>query len=204
MKKLVKKLFPNYNKSVSRISLNNILKKQFNKLKPGIVLDIGAKHCPYKNLIPKTRYLTLDIDKRNSPDICSDLHNIKWQPNYFDTVIATEVLEHSYNPQKAINEIYRILKKGGACILSTRFIFPYHPDPQDYYRFTWDSLEYLFKKFENVKIYPQGNRIQIIWHAISDCGKIGLPFRILLNPLIAKIDYTDKRYPFGFVVCAKK
>ena len=202
---LGEKLFPNtYGKSVSRISLDIELKRQLKKLKPGVVLDVGSRYSPYKKYIPSVKYLTLDIDKEGRPDICCDLHKIEWQSDYFDTVVATEVLEHLYDPQKAINEIFRILKSGGICISSTRFIYPYHPGPKDYYRFTWDSLKYLFREFSAVEVYHHGNRIQALWQIISDCGKIGAPFRNILNPIIGKIHFKETNYPCGFVVYAKK
>jgi SAM-dependent methyltransferase len=205
IKKILKKLFPNtFGKSVSRISLDIELKRQFKKLKPGIILDVGSKHSPYLDYIPHNKYVRLDIDKKNKPDICCDLHKIEWESNYFDTVIATEVLEHLYNPQKAIEEIYRILKPGGVCILSTRFIYAYHPDPQDYYRYTWDSLKYLFRKFNTVEVFHHGNRIQALWQIISDCGNIGIPIRLILNPVIGKIHFKKTRYPCGFIIYAKK
>ncbi len=63
-------------KSVARQSLDLCLKEQFKRLKPGIVLDVGAGGSPYKALIPHTEYKTLDIDKRRNPDIYCDIHNI--------------------------------------------------------------------------------------------------------------------------------
>jgi SAM-dependent methyltransferase len=173
-------------------------------LAKGVTLDVGSKTSPYKKYIPSSKYMRLDIDPKNLPDICCDLHKINWQSNYFNTVIATEVLEHLYNPQKAINEFRRILEQNGVCILSTRFIFPYHPDPHDYYRFTNDSLKYLFRKFSSVKIYHHGNRIQVLWQIISDCGLIGIPFRSLFNPIIGKIHFSKTRYPCGFIIVAQK
>ncbi len=206
IKNLFGKLFPNtFGKSVSRISLDNELKKHFKKLNPGIILDVGSKHSPYRKYVHSVRYMRLDFDSEDNPDICCDLHEIKWQSNYFDTVIATEVLEHLHDPEKAIREIYRVLKKGGNVLLSTRFIYPYHPDPKDYYRFTWDSLTYLFRHFDTVEVCHHGNRFQLMWEMIiSDCGKIGIPFRILMTPLIAKIHFKKTKYPCGFVVYAKK
>ncbi|PQP34806.1 hypothetical protein C6A37_05815, partial [Desulfobacteraceae bacterium SEEP-SAG9] len=129
--------------SASRISLDIELKRMFKRLEPGVVLDVGAgRSVAYKPFIPHTKYMTMDIDSSFNPDICCDLHQIEWQSEYFDTVIAVEVLEHLYDPQMAVNQIYRILKKRGVCIASTRFLFRYHGDPKDYYRFTWDSLKY--------------------------------------------------------------
>ena len=127
---------------------------------------------------------------------------IKWESNYFDTVIATEVLEHLYEPQRAIDEIYRVLKPGGICILSTRFIYPYHPGPKDYYRFTWDSLNSLFRRFSNVEIYHHGNRIQALWQIINSGEKA--IFLNIFNPLFARMHFKETKYPLGFVVYAKK
>ena len=142
----------------------------------------------------------MDINPANNPDICSDIHNIKSKSNYFDTVIATEVLEHVRDPKKAVNELYRVLKPKGVCILSTRFCFRYHPNPKDYYRFTEDSLRDLFKKYSRVDVYPQGNRIHLIWHIINRGGIILRMF----NPLVAMIKFKDTEFPMGFVVYAVK
>lgn len=182
--------------TVTRIDLDFELRRQFKRLKPGIVLDVGAGYLTYKKYIPHKKYVTLDIDKETKPDICCDLHNIKWSSDYFDTVIASEVLGHLYSPEKAINEIYRVLKPGGICILSTRFIYPYHPYPEDHYRFTWDSLSYLFKKFNKVEIYHHGNSIQAVWELLNK-GKLNIVLNIF-NPLIARIRFKKNNLPLRF------
>lgn len=188
--------------SVSRISLNIKLYKVFSKVKQGKVLDIGAKNSPYRKRIKYTEYITMDIDARHNPDIISDIHDIKSKSAMFDTVIATEVLEHCRIPTKAVAELYRVLKVGGICILSTRFIHEYHPMPNDYYRFTTDSLQDIFKEFSSVKVIPIGNRLHVMWNLLS----IGYPFTplALLNPFIARIDFRDLKYPTGFLVVARK
>jgi len=191
--------------SVSRIGLDIELARQFKRLKPGIVLEAGSGcsgRLPYKKYIPHTKYLTLDIDKKSKPDICCDLHDIKWESDYFDAVVAIEVLEHLYNPQKAIDEMRRILKPGGVCLLSTRFIHPYHPGPKDYYRFTWDSLNYLFRDFQKVEVFHHGNKIQSLWQILAD-GKLKI-FLNIFNPLIARISSRKTRFPCGFIVYAEK
>jgi len=188
--------------SVSRISLDLELHRQFKKLKPGVVLDVGAKYSPYKESIPHLKYITLDINKDYQPDICCDFHNIQWGSDYFDTAIAIEVLHYLYDPQKAISEIYRVLKPGGVAIASARFIPPYYENTNDYYRFTPDSLRYLFKGFSDVQIYHHGNKLQAIWRLITD-RKLKI-FLNIFNPLIARINFKKTRVPCGFVVFAKK
>ena len=189
-------------KSITRLTLEKKLIPILKKLKPGIVLDMGSLNSPYKKFIPSTRYLTLDINKKNNPDICCDIHNIKWQPNYFDTIIATEVLEHLKDPKKAVSELYKITKKGGVCIATTRFIYPYHPGPKDYYRFTEDSLKDIFSDFSSVKIIQHGNRLHALWQLLN-YGRIEILFNIF-NKLISLINFKDRKFCLGYIIYAKK
>jgi len=177
--------------------------RQFRRLKSGVVLDVGAKAAPYRQYVPADRYLRLDIDPARQPDICCDLHELDWKGEPFDTVLALEVLEHLYDPQRAIDRIHAALKPGGVCILSTRFMYRYHPDPQDHYRFTWDSLRYLFRNFRHVEIHHHGNRAQVIWEIINAGGRSRV-FLNLLNPLVARLSSTKTKFPLGFVVYAEK
>lgn len=203
IKEFIKKYIPTSRiRSVTRITLDVELKRQFKRLRKGIVLDVGAKDSPYKIFIPFTTYLRLDTSNETQPDICDDLHEVEWESDYFDTVIATEVLEHLYDPHKAVNEIYRLLKPGGVCIASTRFIFPYHAGPNDYYRFTWDSLRYIFNEFTEVEIIAHGNRLQAIWQ-LMNYGKERYILNIF-NSIIASVRFKTTRFPLGFVIYAKK
>jgi methionine biosynthesis protein MetW len=53
--------------------------------------------------------LQLDLDKEIFP----------FEDNYFDAVFAGEVIEHLYDPDHLLDEIYRTLKPKGALILTT-------------------------------------------------------------------------------------
>lgn len=43
-----------------------------------------------------------------------DLHDLKYKANTFDFVYCRHVLEHSLDPIKVLNEMMRVVKKGGA------------------------------------------------------------------------------------------
>jgi SAM-dependent methyltransferase len=189
-------------RSITRLTLDNTLKKSIPTFKINTVLDVGSKSSPYRNLITCEKYLRLDIDPKSKPDICCDLHKIELPDNSVDFVLATEVLEHLKNPIKAISEIYRVLRPEGHCLLSTRFIYPYHADPNDYYRYTKDSLGYLFSNFKRTKIIPHGNRIQAIWQLIN-FGYVQVILNIF-NPVFLLFNYTSKKCPLGYVIIAKK
>jgi len=55
------------------------------------------------------RAIQMDIDSSNFP----------FEDNYFDAVFAGEVIEHLYDPDHLLDEIYRTLKPKGALILTT-------------------------------------------------------------------------------------
>ena len=166
-------------------------------------MDVGAKGSPYVDVIPHKQLLSLDIDPSNNPDICCDIHDLEWEGNYFDMVIAVEVLEHLQDPQRAVNKIYRILKSGGVTIVSTRFLHRYHPDPTDFYRFTLDSLRHLFRDFTEVDILHHGNRVQVGWELINAGGRSRVLLN-LFNPLISRCESKSTDCPLGFVVRAEK
>ena len=89
------------------------------------------------------------------------------------------------------------------CIFSTRFLCRYHPDPGDYYRFTWDSLEHLFRDFSHVDVHHHGGRVQSLWEMINAGGRSRGVLN-LLNPMIARFEPRHTRFPLGFVIYARK
>jgi len=172
-------------------------------MKKGKVLYIGTNTNVYRDIIPYTKFITLDIDKNLNPDIISDIHNIKIKDSQFDTIIVLQVLEHCYNPKKAMREVYRVLKRGGTTVVSVPFLFHYHGCPKDYYRFTEDSLKYIFKNFKKVKIIPVGNKFLVIWQLLS--AGIFKPLFHLLNPLVAYFDFGAKtRFALNYILIAQK
>ena len=174
-------------------------------LRPGVVMDVGAKQARYRSLVPATQYLTLDLSPDVGADIVGDLHDVPRESESLDTVIATEVLEHCHDPARVAGEIQRILRPGGVCVLSTRFIHPYHADPKDYFRFSRDGLEYLFRDFSAVEIIPLGNRLQSAWLMWPERPRLLAVFLGLLDPLIASYKGSGRtRCPGGFLVRAVK
>ena len=82
-------------------------------------------------------------------------------------------------------------------------MYRYHPDPQDHYRFTWDSLRHLFRNFRHVEVHHHGNRAQVIWEMVNAGGRSRV-FLNLLNPLVARLNSQETKFPLGFVVWAEK
>lgn len=194
----IKKTLP----TITRASLSYKLNELFKELDGGRILDIGSMAAPHKSKLKHINWISLDISTKHKPNIVGDAHYLPLQNESFDVVLATEVLEHCQYPQIVINDIQRVLKNDGICILSTRFVYPFHPCPKDYFRFTADSLNFLFRNFRKVNVNGHGNPFLCVWELFTT----NFPFYFLriLNPGIAKINSVSKDWPLGFVVMAKK
>lgn len=57
--------------------------------------------------------------KCNSQRVVGSILNIPFPDETFDIVMSSEVIEHVPDPDKAIVELFRVLKKGGTLILTT-------------------------------------------------------------------------------------
>ena len=64
---------------------------------------------------------------------------------FFDVIYSSDVFEHVENPFNAARNILCLLKEGGICITISPFSYPYHPDPEDYFRFTHRGLAQVFE-----------------------------------------------------------
>lgn len=127
------------------------------------VLDVGCGAAAYRDLFPQMT--TLDVAPREGTkvDIVADAHDLSMIPDAsFDVVLCTEVLEHLHTPSRAIAEFHRILKPGGLLLLSTRFIFPLHDVPGDYYRFTKYGLRHLLKAFQIQEIVDEASTVETL------------------------------------------
>lgn len=157
----------------------------------GKVLDVGAGKSPYRSLFKNAKeYIKLDYFDYPGIDIKADItKKIPLNSGSIDSIVCFQVLEHIDEPQKAINEMHRVLKKGGNCLLTTHMAAPLHGLPYDYYRFTPFGLKHLFKEFSSVEIRPNGGAslsiIQLIVWGMSEKlpRPLSKPFIFFLNKL---------------------
>ena len=55
---------------------------------------------------------------------CEDLRNLTFSDAVFDLIVSQEVFEHVFEPEKALAEIYRVLRPGGLHIFSIPVRYP--------------------------------------------------------------------------------
>jgi ubiquinone/menaquinone biosynthesis C-methylase UbiE len=125
---------------ITREKIDNFVAKY--KSADKLVLDLGCGDGSYKRFFPKR----IGFDHRPGPnvDVVGDAHQLPFVDDRFDLILCTELLEHLRSPEIAIREMRRVLKPDGLLLLTTRFIFPLHDIPNDYYRFTKYGLRFLF------------------------------------------------------------
>ena len=144
-------------RKITRESMDKFLKKHATKTK---TLDVGCGNSRYSRYFPNN--VGFDIMKSRNVDVVGDVHSLSFKNDSFDVVLATEVLEHLIEPQQAINEMKRVLKDRGKLILTTRFIFPLHDTPHDYYRYTKYGLKYLLREWEITEMEEETDTIECI------------------------------------------
>ncbi len=84
----------------------------------GVVSEELAHHFgAFVVALDNSRWVT-GIDRAAHP-VQADMMSLPFDNTSFDTVICLEVLEHTLDPDRVLAEIWRVLRPGGALILST-------------------------------------------------------------------------------------
>lgn len=190
------------------------------------VLDAGAGPCPYKHFFKKHRYEATDVvDTHHLLDFTCSLDKIPVTSNTYDSVLSTEVLEHVEFPQKVMDEMHRILKKGGKLFLTTPQGWMIHQAPYNYFYFTKYGLESILTNsgFKKYKITPMGGyfkfladalrfnsvfeqwkHIKIVYYPLWLLDLVFL--RIIASFILFHLDFIDQKkvWTMGYTVEATK
>ena len=176
-----------------------------------IILDIGGgsgftkQLARHKKYFANSYYRSLDIDPKTNPDIVADAHHLPFENESIDAIICKVVLEHVKEPHQVVEEIYRVLKPGGKCFVYLPFLYRYHgfgTSFEDYYRFTQDGVEYLFRKFSKIEICPVRGYFETVAYLLPHQSKFPINILIFSARLLDKIlgRYQSKKQASGFNV----
>ncbi len=121
------------------------------------VLDYGCGSEQYRPV----------FEARGAECIGADIdpgHDLQFEPDKplplestsMDCVVSFQVLEHVRDVGLYLREARRVLKKSGSLLLSTHGIWPYHPHPQDFWRWTREGLRAIVEEngFEIRSVTP--------------------------------------------------
>ena len=116
-----------------------------------MTLVIHSEDVDYKPYFPNAFAVTKRKDK--PADMYVDLYYRelnKISDESYDIVVCTGLLEHIPDPQRLIDDMYRILKPGGKLIISASAVFSFHECPNDFYHFTPFSFRMMFEKWNKI------------------------------------------------------
>lgn len=142
----------------------------------GDCLDLGAGMSRYKSILMSyvKTYTTMDIEAFPGIDVVGDALNPPFADASFDSVISMHVLEHVKEPWVMIEQIKRILRPGGTAIICAPFMYPYHADPHDYFRFSEEGIRHLFERVQMDVVVASGY-----------CGWLGIQSEIFKQKYVS-------------------
>lgn len=182
----------------------------------GRMLDVGCGNKPYAKMFADKIAEHVGCDVVQSSERCVDVicpaTELLFADCTFNTVLATQVIEHVADHRSMLLEVFRVLEKKGFLILSGPMYWPLHEEPYDFFRFTKYGLEFLLKSvgFIEIEILNNGGRWalcgQVLIHTIMGT-RLQRDFIVrAINWLFAYLD--DKRTisdnPMNYVVIARK
>jgi SAM-dependent methyltransferase len=183
------------------------------------VLDYGCGNTPYRTLFETKfeSYVGCDVpgnDKANS--LLGPHGEIPVDSESVDCVLSTQVLEHVDDPQDYLREAFRVLNRAGILILSTHGVWPYHPHPDDYWRWTRTGLARELRQagFDVVTLHsvlgPETSALQLWQDATIDrCPRMfQKAYAVCFQTVIRAIERRRKTGPADdaavYVVLARK
>jgi len=142
------------------------------------------------------------VTEANYPD--HNLLSLNFADNSYDFVLSDQVLEHvEGNPQRAIDECYRILKPGGVAVHTTCFINPVHGVPNDFWRFTPEALCLLHQTWSEIIEFGGWGNFEV-WSVVKDGLRAeGIP-HAKWHPLHRLATKNDPLWPIVTWIVAKK
>ena len=126
----------------------NHLAEFISAIKPGaVVAELGSGN---RRLTPNI--INIDLFPFPNVDIIADITKTSLGDNSIDYLVIDAVLEHVPEPHKVVEEIFRIVRPGGAVYCLVPFVYPYHGYPHNYFNFSKDALEFLFRNFSHCSV----------------------------------------------------
>ncbi|MDC5850444.1 methyltransferase domain-containing protein [Vibrio europaeus] len=124
----------------------------------GKVLDFGGgANSLYRKALICDDYSSVNIDPHIEPTWLLKVgETIPCDAEKFDTVFSLNTLEHIYDAKSVLEDISRVLKKGGEFVTSVPFMFPVHGHPDDFFRPTpsWYQKALVESGFSEVEVIP--------------------------------------------------
>ena len=187
----------------------------------GKLLDVGCGARPFECRPGEIEWIGLDIEGNEQADFHGTAVDMPFAGETFDAILATQVLEHIEEPQRAMHEFARVLKVGGILILSCPQYWELHEEPRDFFRYTEYGLRYLCEKsgFEVFDLRREATGFGLVGLAVNNVIRavggtptstiskaIKAPFYLWVNltSLVLGSIFRNERDVQGYTLLARK
>lgn len=116
----------------------------------GRLADLGCGKAPLYGMYRAKASEVVCVDWPSSlhgaqhVDTFADLNGpLALESDSYDTIVATDVIEHLHTPEALFASAARALKSGGKLIVGVPFLYWVHEAPYDFHRYTRFALEKL-------------------------------------------------------------
>jgi SAM-dependent methyltransferase len=134
------------------------------------VLDVGGRIQPYRALIANRLRQYIAVDLRLTPlvDVIAQAEKLPLGDARFDLVICTQVLQYVTQPSLVLGEIHRVLRPGGALLLSVPSACPTDAE-EECWRFLPAGLRHLLAGFTRVEVVAEGSSVAGLFRSVNTC-----------------------------------
>jgi len=184
------------------------------------ILEVGCGNGYYLSLLNRldneTKLTGIDNDssalqaakkiikEKSTKLILGPAEKLPFEDNSFDKVVMSEVIEHVEDENRSLQEIHRVLKKGGVLVLTTcNLDYPYLWDPVNwtlqhffdthiksgFWAGIWNQHTRMYKEEQIAQLLKiAGFKVEKVESLTSWC----LPFNHYLVNFIARLFYSKK------------
>ena len=112
------------------------------------VMNVGAgfEKIFEKVLGDNETFLRVGLPHTGEVELFGDAMQFPIKNDCVDLAFSSSVMEHLRDPEKAANELFRIMKPGGKVYAEIPFMRAYHMAPYDFQRYTISGIEALFER----------------------------------------------------------
>jgi len=163
------------------------------------LLDVGSGAKPYAPFFGDAVAEYVGVDVANpAAELEGTVEEIPVADASFDLVLCTQTLEHANDPARAVRELRRVVAPGGRVLVSTHGVQVYHPNPDDYWRWTHAGLQRLFREnasWSAVSVTPASGTTACIGMLVATYIELlakRAHVRPLAAPLVATVNATAR------------
>lgn len=129
----------------------------------GPIYELGAYQvagqegfADLRPLFPGITYIGCDARPGPGVDLVADVHELKLPDGSAGAILCCDTLEHVQFPDRAVEEMERVLAPGGILVITSVMNFHIHDHPHDYWRFTPDGFSLLLRRFPQRRVDSAG------------------------------------------------